>query len=67
MTISELIKILQKAETEHGDLNVAVRVRHEYWGHVDSILQEYEVEIDKARTEGPKRFHQEDCFIISSA
>jgi hypothetical protein len=55
MKISELELLLKKIRDKEGDLNVCVSESHEYWGSVDSHLEEYNVDVsDHAQPEGPK-------------
>jgi hypothetical protein len=65
MKISELIEHLQKLKDEHGDLNVCKRKDHEYWGHLDSYVEKYDIDVlSYAMPDGPKTGKTEKAIVI---
>lgn len=71
MKISELIKVLEKKQEEHGDLECCTAKVHEYWGTVyckiEQVTSDYIVGIDieeHAQPEGPKSGKSEKCIVF---
>lgn len=67
MKISELELLLKKIREKEGDLNVCVSETDEYWGSVDSHLEEHNVEVNEhAQPEGPKSGKSEKAVRFKS-
>lgn len=64
MTITELIKFLQKVETERGDLECVLQEPNEYWGTVETPIEESNIKIELAQPDGPKSGKSEYCVVF---
>jgi hypothetical protein len=65
MKISELIEKLNQLKSEHGDINVALKYNHEYWGSIYDAVNNSNIEIDNAQLEGPKSGFSEKCVCFT--
>lgn len=64
MKISELILKLEEIKSEEGDLNVCISEEHEYWGSIQSYLDEYNINVCNAQPDGPKSGKIEKAVIF---
>jgi small nuclear ribonucleoprotein (snRNP)-like protein len=66
MEISKLIKVLEDIKRDNGDIQVVVSEGHEYWGSVESYVEEYNIRVsENAMPQGPKSGKSEKAVIIS--
>jgi len=65
MTISETIYKLQQLQKEHGDINVCLSEHHDYWGSVESHLEDFNISVkNDAQPNGPKSGKMETAVVI---
>ena len=66
MKASELIEKLQEIIKEHGDINCVVSESDDYWGSVETHINEYNMTVSEhAQPEGPKSGKSEKAVIFS--
>ena len=53
--ISDVIKKLQELQKEHCDLPMAVSEEHEYWGSVETFIQDHNIVVKQCQPDGPKK------------
>jgi len=67
MKISELILKLEEIKSKEGDLNVCTSEGDDYWGNVDSYLEEYNIGVSEhAQPKGPKSGKSEKAVILGN-
>ena len=55
MRISELIVVLEELKEKEGDLNVCISIPDEYWGSIDSYVNEHNFHVrEHVQPDGPK-------------
>lgn len=66
MKVSELIKRLQEIIKEDGDINCVISNSHDYWGSVQSHINEHNLNVSEhAQPEGPKSGKSEKAVVFS--
>lgn len=66
MKISKLIEKLEELKSSEGDLNVCISDSDEYWGSVETYLEDYNIKVSEhAQPEGPKSGKSEKAVILS--
>lgn len=65
MKISELIVFLEKIKQHQGDVRVCVSESHEYWGSVETLLEEWNITVSHgAQPDVPKSGKMETAVIL---
>ena len=66
MKISDFIEKLEQIKKTEGDLNMCVSESHEYWGSVETHINERNITVSEhAQPDGPKSGKSEKCVVIS--
>ncbi len=65
-TISQLILHLEKLRAEHGDINCVISEADDYWGSVQSHIENHNVVVSEhAQPDGPKSGKSEKAVVFS--